>query len=50
MKIYLITEEQIKGLYRSVSAGSRDFERVIQAILGQEVTEAGAAELLRLKE
>lgn len=46
MKIYLITDDQINGLYRAVRAGSRNFERVMQQVTHQEVTISKAAELL----
>ena len=47
MRIYLISDLQIQKLYRAVTAGSRDFERVIQTIkLSQEVT-LGAVKLLK---
>lgn len=49
MRLYLISDEQIQLLYDAHAAGSRDFERVIQAVKTQEVTVDGAAELLRLK-
>ena len=59
MRLYLISDEQIQLLYDAHTllkvgssfglAGSRDFERVIQAVKTQEVTVDGAAELLRLK-
>lgn len=50
MKVYLITEEQIMGLYAAMTAGSRDFERVIEEVKGQEVKGAEAIlALMRIK-
>lgn len=37
MRLYLISEEQIEGLYASGTAGSRNFERVIEAVKRQEI-------------
>ena len=37
MKVYLITDEQIMGLYASGTAGSRNFERVIEEVKRQGI-------------
>jgi hypothetical protein len=49
MKVYLITDEQIEGLYASGTAGSRNFERVIEGVQRQDVTVAEVIQLLILK-
>lgn len=38
MKLYLISDAQIKELYRSGTAGSRNFERVIEVVQKQEIS------------
>ena len=37
MKVYLINGEQIMKLYASGTAGSRNFERVIEEVKRQEI-------------
>jgi hypothetical protein len=37
MKMYLISDEQIMSLYASGTAGSRNFERVIEEVIRREI-------------
>jgi hypothetical protein len=42
-RLFLITDRQIRELYRSGTAGSRNFERVIERVQRQEVNPEAVA-------